>query len=95
MAIWQINGPTAQQPLLEYKLYLFYFLCLDTYVQDLIEAGDFDTLQKLMLDGYDHIQNVLEKLASDGQMQDTANLMTTIPEFQVCNRCFTAMINRS
>ncbi|KAJ8313919.1 hypothetical protein KUTeg_008480 [Tegillarca granosa] len=55
---------------------------IDAYVQDLIEKGDFDVLQKLMLDGYDHIQTVLEKLATEGQLQDTANLMTTIPEFQ-------------
>ena len=57
----------------------------DNYVKKLIESEDYETLQDLLLAGYDKFDPVLDKFEEQSTLpEDAQSFITEIPEFQVC-----------
>ena len=68
------------------KFWLFFFS--DNYIQKLIESEDYDTLQDILLAGYDKLDPVLEKLTEQqaSLSEEAQKFMAEIPEFKVLLR---------
>lgn len=56
---------------------------IDNYVQKLIETEDYDTLQDILLAGYDKMDPVLDKFKEQSTLsEDAQKFIAEIPEFQ-------------
>jgi len=66
---------------------VFVYCIADKYVQKLIEMEEFDTLQDLLLAGYDKLSVVLDaiNIQTTSLPDETQALLKQLPEFQVSN----------
>lgn len=55
----------------------------DNYVSNLLEQEKLETLTQLILDGYDKLDAVLEKVSTEGLPETVTDFVNSIPEQKV------------
>lgn len=55
----------------------------DNYVSNLLEQEKLETLSQLILDGYDKLDAVLEKVSTEGLPENVTDFVHSIPQLQV------------
>ncbi|XP_071108854.1 uncharacterized protein [Haliotis cracherodii] len=54
---------------------------LDSYVTNLLEQENLDSLQQLLLDGYDQLTDVIDRVSTDGLPEDVTDFVKAMPDF--------------
>jgi hypothetical protein len=55
----------------------------DNYVTNLLEQEKLETLNQLILDGYNKLDAVFEKVSTEGLPESATNFVKSIPQLQV------------